>query len=149
MPTLAESLLATVRRGRGIAGELGFRVHTATVVAESYTGQHTGEDLANIDETPLLEGAGQSPKIRWLKDDEIALGNLAGGTIEIGPITPAFSGGGTDLSALAGSLERGATRHVRITGPKHPDGARYRITEIRAERALRYMIRAVPVANGE
>lgn len=145
--TLADDLMATVLAGRGIAGELGFRPHTVAIVSESYLG-HTGEDPANTDETPIVEGGGQPPKVRWLKDDEIALGNLAGGTIEVGPITPAFAGGGTDLSVLAGSLERGAIRYVRITGPKHPDGASYRITEIRAERALRYIIRAVPVANG-
>ncbi len=146
--TLAERLKRTVYKGRGIAGTLGFRAHTVAIVSESYSGQHTGESSANIDETPLVEGAGQPPKVRWLKDDEIALGNLAGGTIEVGPITPEFAGGGTDLDLLMGQLERGATRYVRITGPKHTDGALYRIAEIRAERALRYIIRAVPVANG-
>lgn len=148
MVSFAARQLRKLHKFRGITGKKGFRVHTATIVSESYVGPHTGESSANIDETPLVEGAGQPPKVRWLKDDEIALGNLAGGTIEIGPITPAFSGGGTDLAVIAGQLDRGATRYVRITGPKHPDGASYRIIEIRAERALRYIIRAVPVANG-
>jgi hypothetical protein len=147
--TLADDLLPTVLAGRAIAGTLGFRPYRVYIVAESYTGPHTGESLANIDETEIVEGSSQPPKVRWLKDEEIAVGNLAGGTIEVGPITPEFAGGGTSLELLAGELDRGATRHVRIVGPKHPDGARYRITEIRAERALRYTIRAVPVANGE
>lgn len=147
--TLADDLMQVVFDGRGIAGSLGFRPYRVYIVAESYTGQHTGEGGGNIDETEIVEGSNQPPKVRWLKDEEIAVGNLAGGTIEVGPITPEFSGGGTSLELLAGELDRGATRYVRIVGPKHPNGAQYRLAEIRAERALRYMLRAVPVANGE
>jgi hypothetical protein len=146
MTTEAEDALPDLFEARGEVGEAGFRVHSATIVAETYTG-HTGESLTNIDEAPLVEGGGYNPKVRWLKDEEIAVGNLAGGTIEVGPITPAFAVGGTDLDTLMGELDRGATRHVRIVGPKHPNGARYRITEIRAERPLRYIIRAVPVSS--
>jgi hypothetical protein len=147
--TLADDLMQVVFDGRGIAGSLGFRPYRVYIVAESYTGQHTGEGGGNIDETEIVEGSNQPPKVRWLKDEEIAVGNLAGGTIEIGPITPAFSSGGTDLSGLLDDLERGSECFVRIVGPKHPNGAKYRLTERRMERALRYMLRAVPVANGE
>jgi hypothetical protein len=89
-----------------------------------------------------------SPKIRWLKEDEIAVGGLLAGSVEIGPITPLHQGGGTDLTALQGAdLNTGDVRMLRITGPKHPTGADYRVTSLQADKALRYMIRAEPVGS--
>ncbi len=88
--------------------------------------------------------------MRWLKDDEIALGQLPKGSATVGPITPSFSGGGTDLDLLNGTdLNVGQVRLLRITGPNHPNGADYTIKGVSADRALRYMITAVPVGSQE
>jgi hypothetical protein len=149
MAKLAEKLRPTVYKGRAIAGKLGFRPYTVQLVTASWTGTHTGDGQRYDTFTPITEAESQPPKVRWLKDDEIAVGNIPSGTVEIGPITPAFAGGGTDLALLAEELTRGSTRYVVITGPKHPSGARYRLTRIDAQRALRYMLRAEPVRPGE
>jgi hypothetical protein len=149
MAKLAERLLPTVYKGRAIAGKLGFRPHDVALLSERWSGSHTGDGSAYPDSTPITEADGQSPKVRWLKDDEVALGNIGAGAIEVGPITPAFPGGGTELDLLAASLDRGATRYLVITGPKHPVGARYRIARIEAGRTLRYVLRAEPVRPGE
>lgn len=147
--TLAEDLKSVVFNARGIAGSLGFRTHRVYILDERWTGQHTGEGGPFPEQNEIVEGSSQPPKVRWLTDEEIAVGGLGSGSIEVGPITPAFSGGGTDLTTIAGALEQNATRYLMIVGPRHPDGARYRITSIRAERALRYMIRAAPSGAAE
>lgn len=147
--SFASDLLATVWNLRGLPGQYGIRPHTVALVQILNTGAHPGSVANEGVSTPLTEGNSQPPKVRWLKDEEIAVGALSSGTIEVGPITPAFDGGGTDLTALQGAdLQTNDQLYLRITGPKHPDGALYRITDLQCERALRYMIRAVPVAAG-
>lgn len=146
--SLADSLKPTLYAARAIAGRLGFRTHTAALLISTTSGTHTGDGSRSDVETPITEADGQSPRTRWLRADELAVAGLTSAAIEIGPITPEHSGGGTDLSSLQGlDLENGDVRLVRITGPMHPDGTDYRITGITADRALRYMIRAVPVGT--
>jgi hypothetical protein len=147
MTTEAEDALADLYEGRSEAGIAGFRPHSVAVVATTWTGQHTGEGSGIPESTPIVEANSQPPRVRWLNSEEIALANLGSGIVEIGPITPAFSGGGTDLETLAGDIQTGATRYVLITGPQHPSGAIYRITDISAERPLRYMLKAAPTAT--
>jgi hypothetical protein len=148
--TLASDLLETVYEGRAIAGDLGFRPHSVAIVIVSSSGTHTGDGTRTESETAVTEAEGQPPRIRWLKDDEVALGMLPKGTVEVGPITPSFSGGGTDLDLLNGAdLTDGQVRLLRITGPNHPNGADYRIKGVSADRALRYMITATPVGSQE
>ena len=146
MPTDAEDALADLWEGRAEAGIAGFRLHSVTIVDRAWSGQHTGEGAQYETVAPIVEAGGQPPKVRWLNDEERALGNLGAGTVEVGPITPAFPGGGTSLDLLASVLEIGATRGLLIKGPKHPTGALYRITDLQNERALRYMLRGSPVA---
>lgn len=140
---------AIAYRARAIAGEQhGLRPHTASIIQTIWSGAHTGDGSRSETETAIVEAGGQPPKIRWLNDEALALGNLAKGSVQVGPITPLFSGGGTDLVAIQGTaLLAGDTLHVRITGPKHPTGALYRITKVDEDRALRYMITAEPVSE--
>jgi hypothetical protein len=144
--TLATDLLETVYEGRAIAGELGFRPHSAAIVIVSSSGFHTGDGSRTEIETAITEADGQSPRIRWMKDDEVALGLLPKGSVEVGPITPEY----TSLSLLNGAdMNDGDVRLLRITGPNHPTGADYAIKGVSADRALRYMITAVPVGSQE
>jgi len=144
--SLVTELRKTLFAARSIAGRLGFRVHTVALVKRYALGQHTGDvDLSDV--TPLTEQDGYPPKTTWLNDEQLALGNLPGGSVDVGPITPAFPGGGTDLSSLTGDLlETGDTLHLLITGPNHPEGALYRIKDIKSDKALNYRIRAIPVS---
>jgi hypothetical protein len=149
MPTLAEKLRATVHRGRGIAGSLGFRTHRAYIVRRCWIGGAIGEGGYQDEETELTEGAGQPPKARWLTEEQLAVGGLPRGTVEVGPITPAFAGGGTDIATIAGrDLTRGEELLLKIVGPMHPNGDYYGITQVKAERALRYVIQGQPKESG-
>lgn len=149
MPTLVEELLPELYEVRGEMGELGFRPHTVEIVVTHWSGQHTGEVHEGDEVTAITEGAGQPPKVRALKDDEIALGNLNNGTLEVGPITPEFAGGGTSDDLLFGAIPRGATKYVRITGPLAPNGAMYRIRASRRDRSLRRMLTIEPVTASQ
>lgn len=144
--SLVTELRKTLYAARSIAGRLGFRVHTVSIVKRFAYGEHTG-DLDEMALIPLTEQDGYSPKTSWLNGEELAVGGLPAGTVEIGPITPAFPGGGTDLSVLTGGdLTTGDMLQLLITGPNHPDGALYRIKDIKADKALNYKITAIPTS---
>ncbi len=147
--SLVSDLKKTLYDARSIAGRLGFRTHTVALVQHYAMGQHTGDvDLSSAQ--PIHERDGYPPKVVWLNDEQLTLAGLGNGAIDIGPITPEFPGGGTDLSALTGAdLSTGDTLHLLITGPNHPNGALYRIKSVTAEKALNYKIRAVPVSQSE
>jgi hypothetical protein len=146
--SLADSLKPTQFAARSIAGRLGFRPHSVALVAVSTSGTHTGDGSRTEIETEIVESGGQPCRVRWLKDDEVALGQLPMGTVEVGPITPSHTGGGTDLDLLTGAdLSDGQVRLLRITGPNHPNGADYTIKSVSADKALRYMVTAVPVGS--
>jgi hypothetical protein len=150
MATLKDAVLPIAYSARAIAGQLGFRPHSVAIVVVTTDGPHTGDGTRIEEVTEITEADGQSPKVRWLKDDEIALGQLPKGSAVVGPITPEFTGGGTQLSVLNGSeVSDGQVRLLRITGPNHPTGADYTIKGVSADRALRYMISAVPVGSQE
>ncbi|HEU4544360.1 MAG TPA: hypothetical protein VFR23_24730 [Jiangellaceae bacterium] len=148
--TLADDLLPVVYDGRSLAGEFGFRPYTVHVITTLEVGTHTGDAGHNETTTQITESGGQNPKVRWLNDEEIAVGGYPGkGVVEVGPITPAFATGGTELSLLTGDdLQRRDTIQLEIRGPKHPNGSRYRIIDVNSERPLRYMIRARPLDGG-
>lgn len=144
--TLRDDILPIAYSARAIAGELGFRPYRVYVLTGSWSGQHTGEGSETETETELTEAGGQSPKVRFLNDEEIAVGQLVAGTVAIGPITPAFSGGGTDLSTIQPSLDAGETIHVRLDGPYSTTAKLFKIQKVTADRALRYVIEAAPVS---
>jgi len=146
--SFADSLKPILYGARAFAGQLGFRPHAVEILTGAWSGAHTGDGTETATALPIAESGGQPPKTRWLNDEQIALGGLPRGTVEIGPITPSFPGGGTLLATLAGdALVRGETIHVRITGPKHPSGALYRLTSLTADKALSYKLQAQPVAT--
>jgi hypothetical protein len=145
--TIADDLKALLYTHRGLPGTMGLRPHSVAIVTTTYSGPHTGEGTKTETVTPVVESGNQNPKVRWLSDKELAAGGyVEGGVIEIGPITPSTSTVGTDIAdLLASALEDGDMHHLRITGPRHPSGARYRVTALDPGKALRYMVKAVPV----
>lgn len=132
--TLADDLKPVLFDVRGIMGELGFRTHTVALLVD-----YEGGDQTLL---PITEAGGQPPKLVWKSDEDNPRDGGIEDFVEIGPITPAFPGGGTDLDSLTAEVEAGSARYLLITGPRHPDGAKYRITNVDAQKALRYMIRA-------
>lgn len=143
---LGDNFRAICYAARAIPGQLGLRPHTVSLIEGTNLGPQTGDFTGDYTETPIVESDSQPPKVRWLNDEQLALANLGGGAVDVGPITSFYTTGGTDLAQLAGQdLEAGDTLHIKITGPKHPTGALYRVTKITAHRALHYMLRCSPV----
>lgn len=132
-------------RYRNYPGKHGLRPHTVDLVTTTWSGAQTGEGTKTVTTTPLVERDGLPPKVRWLKQEEIALRQLAQGSVSIGPITPDFSLGGTSIAALSGSATpNAATFHFIITGPQHPSGAKYKLETTGGDHALHYSIIASP-----
>lgn len=145
---LAQGLRKLAYSVRAIPGQLGVRPHRVSVLKRSWSPSHPGDGDRLDVETALTEAGGQPPKVRWLSDEELTVGSLNPGTVEIGPVTPAFPGGGTNLGTLDGSaIQAGEARYLWIVGPMHPQGAIYKITKLTADRALRYMIQATPAGT--
>jgi hypothetical protein len=140
---LADDLKTLARNVRAIPGQFGIRPHRVYLVTTTWGGNYTGDGFRADEVTEITEADSQPPKVRWLTDDEIAVGNISNGTIEVGPIT---SAGGITLEELRlDDAAIGSGRYLKITGPKHPNGGMYRITEIRADRAIHWKMRAAPV----
>ncbi len=144
--TLADDLKSLVYTIRAIPGELGMHPHSVTLVESDWAGTHSGDGSRTDTSTALLE-SGQNPHVKWLSDEELAVAGLSAGEIEVGPLTPDH-GAVSRLASLRGdSLSDTDARYLLITGPKHPNGARYRITDLKADRPFRYMLRAAPVES--
>lgn len=139
----ADVYRAITYAARAIPGQYGLRPHTVTIIRSMWPDGHTGDGVGYSDETPITEAIGQSPKVRWLSQEELALASLPSGSCTIGPITPNL---GLDLKNLT-EVFMGGTIAVRIVGPQHPHGALYRITQINAERALHYTLVAKPLVE--
>jgi hypothetical protein len=151
LATLRDNLLPTIYRARAIAGRLGIRPHSVALVIVTTSGDHTGDGTRTESETAITEAEGQPPKVVWAKGEDVVMGLAAKGEVIVGPITPEFSGGGTSLDLLTGAdLSEGQVRLLRISGPNVNGGVEdYTIKSVEAVKALRYMIRAVPVGSQE
>ncbi|MEO8095792.1 MAG: hypothetical protein ABI632_12800, partial [Pseudolysinimonas sp.] len=98
--TLATNLKRALYRVRSINGRLGLRPHSVEMIDTSWSGPQVGDGIETIWSWPVTEYSGENPKVRWLTTEEIAVGSLLKGTVTIGPITPNFTGGGTELLTL-------------------------------------------------
>lgn len=148
MVTLAESLKPTLHSARAVAGRLGFRPFRVYAVLNTWDGSTTGAGYGSRTETltELKHADGQPPKVRFLKGKEVLRGELAQGSIEIGPLTPNFGAGGVDYDTLFTRTD-GQTAKIKITGPGTGSGEYYAIKEVDQEKALRIMIIAEPVSQ--
>lgn len=146
--TVATGAKKALYAARAIAGKIGLRPHTVEVGVGSWTGPHTGDGTETVTWTQITEAGGQPPKVRRLSDEDVALGGLSAGAIEIGPITPAFPGGGTASTTIQGAaVSRGGTLTFRITGPEHPSGAIYRAKSSDFTKALHYTFTCEPLTD--
>lgn len=136
-------------RIRSIPDErFGIRPHSVDlIIATSTNGTYTGDGQRVETVIPVTHSSGALPKVRWAKDQDVAMGLVPAGSVTIGPITSDFAGF-ENLANLDGQvLVQGEVRLLRITGPNHPTGADYRVTGVTADRALHYMITASPVGS--
>lgn len=145
---LADSLKPLAHRIRAIPGLLGIRPYRIHVVIGEWSGAALGEGAETTTSVEITEHGGQPPKVRFLSDEEIAVGSLPRGTIEVGPITVGHVGGGTSWATLVGAAaERGETVTYVLTGPEFPTGARFQRTGGPSDRAIHYKLQLQPLSE--
>lgn len=143
--SLKDDLLPLIDDLRSIPGELGFRPYSVVIRITTWSGQRAGEGtITSTADTRLLVG-GQNPKVREVrtKDDVVGNTDYANTLWEIGPITPAFPGGGYNLSVLNPKND-GSTKTTQyiLKGPGLPPNGLICVrTEDDVDRPLRAAIR--------
>lgn len=149
-----ERLRGIADMARGIPGRMGLYEHAATLTLDVWSassgvsGAQPGEGTYVESLVPLVVATAQNPRIRWLTDKECAIGSIPAGTVEIGPLTPQHSAGGVNVAKVLGTaMVAGETRFIRVQGPRVPDGARYRVSSIEADKALKLVIRCEPAGT--
>ena len=143
--SFADALKPRLRVIRAIPGKLAIRPHRAFLRRKTFAGENDGLQTTSLTETEIVEVNGYPPKIRQLNDERRALGNLAAGSVEIGPVTTEGTDGGIPFEDLRGtSLERDEFLQVRISGPS--GDAVYAIKSITLDRALHYKLVCEPVS---
>jgi hypothetical protein len=145
---LLDDLRALVSPIRAIRGNMGIQVHRVYSVRKAWSGGEPGFGTETVTVTEITEAGGNPPNCKWIKPEERAIGGLPAGTVEIGPITPPFPGGGTDAALFSDpTATQGTALYVKIIGDRHPDpGALYIAQEIANGKAFSYLVRATPVA---
>lgn len=131
---------------RGIAADFGVRPYAVAVEVTEWSGTERGEGASTTVSTAITEGEDSNPpKVEFLGDDEIVVGDYAAGAARVGPITPDYdtgtSTGGTSLSLLAPSpASKNSSVRIRLTGPRHPSGALFRIDRVEHHRGYQYSL---------
>lgn len=140
---LADSLKSLARSVRAIPGQMGLRPHRVFLVTETWDGGQVGEGTKASVEVELVEGDNQPPKVRQLTDERRALGDLAAGALEIGPVTPPDAGTITADMLRGVDLQPGIeTLKLRVSGPL--GDALYTIKGLTMDRAIHWTIVAEP-----
>lgn len=95
MGTFRDDLLPDIDDVRSIPGEMGLRRFQVWARVTTYSGSRVGEGTKTVTDTRLLVG-GQDPKVREVhsKDVVAGTGEMQATEFDIGPLTPAFAGGG-------------------------------------------------------
>jgi hypothetical protein len=143
MSSLRDELLPVVDEARAIAGELGFRPYQVWLRTVKYSGTRVGEGTATVTEKRLLVG-GKDPKVQIRKSADVVAGTpeFQEITYDVGPLTPQFAGGGTDINDI-GPDNTGVPTEVFfvLKGPGLPSaGLLCRRFGDQVDRPLRYMI---------
>ncbi len=142
--TLRDDLLPRIDALRAIPGQLGFRPYTSVRIrTRTWSGTRPGDGTSDDVWTTLTTG-GQPAKVSQMNLRAIAASNgqYLDGDCTVGPLTPAFSGGGYEPEDIASSVSaRNVERHVVLEGPGEPDGGSvWQIVNPQTSRALRYLL---------
>lgn len=142
MTTFREAILPSVNSIRAIPGQLGWRPYTVVIEQRTWSGAEIGQGTETITTTAVVEKYGQPPKARWLDTEQLALAGYERATIEIGPITPAYPGGGLLAATLEPhTLPNNTVINYKLVGPAYPDGVYCRLVSINTDRAGHFTLR--------
>ena len=144
---LADGLREILFSSRSVAGQLGLRPHRVYMTERSFPEERFG-GVHEDDRDEITEGNSQPPKVRWLTGEELALGNFARETVEVGPITPRQGATGTALSQLVRNPDCGDEFFFIIEGPRYPSGGRFVLRRfVPSPSGLNYMLTLEKVAD--
>jgi len=138
--SLRDDLLADIDDIRGIPGDLGTHRFQVWVRVTTSSGSRPGKGADTVTETRLLVG-GQDPHVREVQSKDAVGGapDLAGLTVEVGPLTP----GATSIDTInpPRSGDTAATTLYLLRGPGLPaEGALFQRVEDGTTKPFRYMV---------
>lgn len=147
--TLADNLKPVVYNLRNIAGKLGFRPFTVTVVVRETTDPNNNiwdgaEESYTETEYPITHQDGYAPRVRWLNQRDYAIGADPDAILEVGPITPDHIKDGyeqgTSYDLINAVDERdGVSVYYIVNGPGL-NNAKFEKTAFLGEQTLGYYI---------
>lgn len=137
--SLRGDLRSVVHEVRAIPADFGVRPYQAFAVTRLWSGEEPGEGADEICREEITEARGNPPRIRFLNVEEIAVGGFESGTVELGPVTPDFPGGGTLIDSVKRSGGgRRTLLHIELVGPEFPTGANFKLKETFSDRGYHY-----------
>ena len=131
---------------RSIPSDFGLRPYSVSIVTGSWSGDHVGDGNKLDTLVPIYENGNSNPRVRFVNEEQRALGNLAIGACTVGPITPDHGSNGTALSDLLPAVAAHETVHVIITGPSYPNGAKFTVKEVKTDRAIHWTLVCEPTS---
>lgn len=139
--TLRDDLLPALDDARTICDDLGLRQNAVDVVVRTWTSGKVG---APATQTPGVDYSEQrvhltpNPKVRRVTQREVASsgGRYEDADLVVGPMTPAFAGGGNTTDQLDPLVrQRGVELLFVVTGP---NAGEYALVDFRRDRPMRY-----------
>lgn len=137
--TLRDDMLPVLDELRGLADEFGLRPITVTVRTRVYSlpPGDVGATLLSTTNTAVTPTPVVKPARLYRDDEAIRDGEYADATgqprllrYDIGPITPAYSGGGFDASSLMPNDTNTRRVTIVLVGGQHGAGEEYRVMKV-------------------
>lgn len=143
--TIVSDALSILDDARGLLDDVGLRPYQVFVRVTAWSGARAGLGTKTVTDTELTVADGKRPKVRQLsaKDVVASGGSLSDQIFEIGPLTPPFTGGGTEASVINPALDADAPTGVLyvLMGPGAPaDGWLCKRVGDKLDSPFRYMV---------
>jgi hypothetical protein len=142
--TLRDDLLPVFESARTLIHDLGLRRYDITVRTVSWDGGRPGLGNRVVTDTPLTLSTGARIKVRRLTtvnaQEIIASGGaLQDGDVIVGPITPAYSGGGNAITSFLPEVTDPPSEvHYLVSGPDLDGGRWHKMVSYQADRNFGY-----------
>jgi hypothetical protein len=142
--SIVSDSLGILDQARGLLDDVGLRPYRVYVRTRAATGGRVGLGSTVATTTEITVDGTKRPKVRQLSAKEVvaAGGALSDQIFEIGPLTPEFSGGGTDPATLNPAIAAEPTEVAYIlVGPGTPENGWicHRISD-KLDSPFRYMV---------
>lgn len=150
MTTLRDDLLSELDEIRGIPAELGLHRYQVWVRKTTWAGARPGLGAPTVTDTRLLVD-GKDPHVREVRMKDVIAGDAAKTftMFEIGPLTPAFQGGGhTDEQLSPQQTGQAVEIHYVVKGPGMPPtgGVCMRVDDT-TDKPMRRMVRVKTIGK--